>query len=70
MTFSTTNLGHKHAAHVLYFSLGNLAVASARTNYQLLADNVDHLSRDLNLMLGKRDNSSPGLPIATNLLLQ
>ena len=67
MTFSTTNLGHNLAAHVLYFSLGDLTAASARTNYQLLADNVDHLSRDLNLMLGKWDNSSPGLTIATNL---
>ena len=51
--FSTTNLGNKLAAYVLYFSLGDLAAASARTNYQLLADNVDHLSGDLNLMLRK-----------------
>ena len=67
MTFSTTNLGHKLAAHVLYFSLGGLAAASARMNYLLLADNVDPLSMDFNLMLEKWDNFSPGLTIAINL---
>ena len=51
--FSTINLGNKLDTYVLYFSLGDLAAASARTTYQLLAENVDHLSGDLNLILRK-----------------
>jgi len=67
---STTNLGNRLAAHVLYFALGDLAAGTDKQIYNMLADNVDHLSRDLNLMLRKWTNSSPGLPTLIRVVLK
>jgi len=67
---STTNIGNRLAAHVLYFALGDLAAGTGKQIYQLLADNVDHLSRDLNLMLRKWEHSSPGLPTLIRVVLK
>jgi len=67
---SRTNLSNRLAAHVLYFALGDLASGFDKKIYQLLADNVDHLARDLNLMLRKWGNSSPGLPTLIRVVLK
>lgn len=67
---STTNLANRLAAHVLYFALGDIASGCAKQIYQLLADNVDHLARDLNLMLRKWGDSSPGLPTLIRVVLK
>eukprot|EP00092_Neocalanus_flemingeri_P022609 GFUD01024522.1.p1 GENE.GFUD01024522.1~~GFUD01024522.1.p1 ORF type:complete len:985 (+),score=312.04 GFUD01024522.1:63-3017(+) len=67
---STTNIGSRLAAHVLYFALGDLAAGTGKEIYHLLAENVDHLSRDLNLMLRKWEHSSPGLPTLIRVVLK
>jgi len=67
---STTNLANRLAAHVLYFALGDIASGYGTQIYQLLADNVDHLARDLNLMLRKWGDSSPGLPTLIRVVLK
>ena len=67
---SSTNLANRLAAHVLYFALGDLGSGCGKQIYQLLADNVDHLARDLNLMLRKWGDSSPGLPTLIRVVLK
>jgi len=71
LTFILTNtdLANRHATHVLYFCLKDISNALQRDILQVLTHNVDHLNKDLNLML-RRDELGPCLPTLLKVVLK
>jgi len=68
-SLSSTALDNPLAVHVLYQALLDTA-GGERTVPQLLTANIDHLSKDLNLMLRQRQTGQPGLPTLLRLVLR
>ena len=61
-SLSSTSMVDPLGAHVLFFALTDMATGCGLSIHELLCRNIDHLSKDLNLMLRQRQTSSPGLP--------
>jgi len=64
-----TDLANRHATHVFYFSLQDIAVALDQDIVHVLRDNVDHLNKDLNLLLRKQE-LGPCLPTLLKVVLK
>ena len=54
---------------VLYFSLYDIAKGQGKNIKELLADNIEHLSRQLNLTLRQRTLSLPGIDTLLKLII-
>eukprot|EP00088_Acartia_fossae_P071095 TRINITY_DN9691_c0_g1_i3.p1 TRINITY_DN9691_c0_g1~~TRINITY_DN9691_c0_g1_i3.p1 ORF type:complete len:548 (+),score=83.61 TRINITY_DN9691_c0_g1_i3:173-1816(+) len=67
---SNTSPSYPYDNAVLYFALCDIATSCDLKLVDLLAQNVDHLSRSLNLSLRQRDLTQPGLETLLSLVIR